>query len=147
MRAMHLINPTNIKDDIAIYPKWKKTFFTQSGSFSWTKSRVARHVAFERPYFEREWLKSSVISLQLRENAIAGASIPSYPAMIAAKPIAQVKCPSNERALFNFASRARVTSRCTKRSDFDNPFRKESKHVPRGASSPTLSVGMIDKID
>lgn len=54
---------------------------------------------------------------------------------------------SNKRALFNFASRARVTSRCTEYSDFDNPFMKESKHVPRGASSPTLSVGMIDKID
>lgn len=32
-------------------------------------------------------------------------------------------------------------------SEFDNPFTKESKHVPRGASSPTWTVGRVGLID
>lgn len=31
--------------------------------------------------------------------------------------------------------------------EFDNPFTKESKHVPRGASSPTWTVGRVGLID
>lgn len=61
----------------------------------------------------------------------------------------QVKRSSNKRALFNFGVShfARASHRVGRGADFDNPFTKESKHVPGGASSPSLSVGMIDKID
>lgn len=74
------------------------------------------------------------------------ASIPSYPAMIVAKPIAPGE--TSERSLISACriSRARHIALHGGSSDFDNPFTKESKHVPRGASSLTSSVGMIDKI-
>lgn len=74
-------------------------------------------------------LKSNVISLQPRENAIAGASTPSYATMIAVKTnrAPQVKRPSiARRALFNF----RASRRVARDSDFDNPFTEGVKTRP-----------------
>lgn len=111
--------------------------------------RVARHIAFERTYFERVWLKSSVISLQLRENAIAGASIPSYPTMIAAKPIAQVKRPSNKRARFNFgvSHLAQVSQRVARSAPILTTHSRRSQNTSRERGVVADFVGLIDKID